>query len=378
VFEQAAPLSHAAAEKKVLTNTELNRIYLSDVANAKSAADKKAAFEKFKAATPVDENFLGALLGRKLTTPDQVSQGIIDAQKQSAVLKADLDKALAGEQGIATLRGELKQVFDDLDRLQSSRSVASTGLQQQFAPIFDELRRLRNDSQITDDELNKVIEARNKLGTDATTGGGIFGTSFASIDKIGFASTLNELDAALTKLQAIKGVQDSIGDSSALQSQLQLFQDVLQQAAPDVKFQAVATALQQAASPAEQIAESMERAANAAERAANAAGGIGAVNRAMGGPIAFRAFGGRGTDTVPAMLSPGEFVVSAKSSQRWFSQLQAMNAGQQPVFRDNGGTVNNSATFGDINISGSSSPGKTARAVAKELRREFRRGTSRL
>jgi len=84
----------------------------------------------------------------------------------------------------------------------------------------------------------------------------------------------------------------------------------------------------------------------------------------------------RGTDTIPAMLSPGEFVVNARSTQRFYSQLLAMNAGHAPVYRAAGGGVSN-VTVGDININGSAKPHDTAREVVKSIKREFRRGTSR-
>jgi len=93
----------------------------------------------------------------------------------------------------------------------------------------------------------------------------------------------------------------------------------------------------------------------------------------------FLAFGGppKGTDIVPAMLTPGEVVINAESSRRFSAQLTAMNAGIQPVFRSDGGSVTN---IGDINVSvtGGGSSRQTARSIASELRRELRRGTSTL
>jgi TP901 family phage tail tape measure protein len=102
------------------------------------------------------------------------------------------------------------------------------------------------------------------------------------------------------------------------------------------------------------------------------------TNRMFGGPL-YRAAGGaaRGTDTIPAMLSPGEFVVNSRSSKQFASQLIAMNAGVNPVYRAEGGTVSdNSVNIGDINVNGTSNPDDTARLVLSKLRREFRRGTS--
>ena len=102
------------------------------------------------------------------------------------------------------------------------------------------------------------------------------------------------------------------------------------------------------------------------------------VNRMFGGPL-YRAAGGaaRGSDTIPAMLSPGEFVVNARSSAKYASQLIAMNAGVNPVYRAEGGAVNNNTVnVGDINVNGTSNPDDTARLVLSKIRREFRRGTA--
>lgn len=101
------------------------------------------------------------------------------------------------------------------------------------------------------------------------------------------------------------------------------------------------------------------------------------VGRQYGGML-YRAFGGaaRGTDSIAAMLTPGEFVTNAKNSRRFFSQLQAINAGVQPVNRQQGGSVTN-VSIGDINVTGGSNPRQTGRQIANEVRREMRRGTTR-
>ncbi|MCI0559260.1 MAG: phage tail tape measure protein [Nitrososphaera sp.] len=123
--------------------------------------------------------------------------------------------------------------------------------------------------------------------------------------------------------------------------------------------------------------EAAARAAAAAVAAANSGGGGsyhgGYVHRASGGNT-------RGQDTVPTLLSPGEFVMNKRSTGRFFSQLQAINAGQSASFRESGGAVTN---IGDINVNvtggvGGESPTQTARQIASGLRRELRRKTSRL
>ena len=93
----------------------------------------------------------------------------------------------------------------------------------------------------------------------------------------------------------------------------------------------------------------------------------------------FLAAGGRpqGTDVIPAMLSPGEVVINAASARRFAAQLTAINAGVQPVYRSEGGSV---TSIGDINVTvtGGGTSRQTARSIAAELRRELRRGTATL
>lgn len=84
----------------------------------------------------------------------------------------------------------------------------------------------------------------------------------------------------------------------------------------------------------------------------------------------------RGIDTIPAMLSPGEFVMNARSSRKFYSQLQAMNAGQTPSYRQDGGTVNdNSTTVGDVHLH--TNPA-SVKDLMRDMQQQVRRGTGRL
>lgn len=100
--------------------------------------------------------------------------------------------------------------------------------------------------------------------------------------------------------------------------------------------------------------------------------------KSRGGPISFFASGGlaRGTDVIPAMLSPGEFIVNPASTRKFFSELTAINAGRTPVYREQGGPVTNNNFGGDIVLNlpaGTQNP----REIMTGLRREIRRKTSR-
>lgn len=72
--------------------------------------------------------------------------------------------------------------------------------------------------------------------------------------------------------------------------------------------------------------------ANALAAAQSGGGGQVAEGYARGGMINYRASGGtlfapRGTDRVPAMLTPGEYVVNAKSTRQFLPLLKAINSG---------------------------------------------------
>ena len=89
----------------------------------------------------------------------------------------------------------------------------------------------------------------------------------------------------------------------------------------------------------------------------------------------FRALGGvLGTDNILTSLTRGESVNTVAATQQFFPQIQAMNAGVTPVFRQDGGTVTNVGDV-NINVTESSSPRDTAREVMKQLNRELRRKT---
>jgi TP901 family phage tail tape measure protein len=124
----------------------------------------------------------------------------------------------------------------------------------------------------------------------------------------------------------------------------------------------------------------LEDAAAAAAKAQAATAAPGA--KYHGGQVGYRAAGGpaRGADTIATMLSPGEFVMNARSSRNFAAELQAMNAGQAPQYRESGGVVNNhNVNVGDINVSTSEAlPPGIAREVADAIDREVRMNTARI
>jgi TP901 family phage tail tape measure protein len=132
------------------------------------------------------------------------------------------------------------------------------------------------------------------------------------------------------------------------------------------------------------VAVAFDNVTRAANGAARASAGVvqnpfagqfhgGPMNRffADGGPIT------RGQDKILTALSSGENVTNSKNSARFASELNAINQGSPPVFREQGGPV---TTVGDVNITvnGGDSSQQTVREIGRLLRRDIQRGITKL
>ena len=205
------------------------------------------------------------------------------------------------------------------------------------------------------------------------------------------AQVVNSADKveAITKgMDATKGqVEEAMKNKPALENALKAAEEAAKKAkestdSAKTSAESAGDALSQMSqinmsglvSQIQDVANAMWDVANASQMSQ-----VGSMMASHGGAAwKFLAGGGpAGTDVIPAMLSPGEVVINAASARRFASQLTAINAGVQPVYRSEGGSVTN---IGDINVtvSGGGSSRQTARSIAAELRRELRRGTATL
>jgi TP901 family phage tail tape measure protein len=91
----------------------------------------------------------------------------------------------------------------------------------------------------------------------------------------------------------------------------------------------------------------------------------------------FASGGSVGSDSIHALLRPGEYIMNKDSARQFFPELVAMNS-RAARFDTGGDVVNNN--IGDINltIQGGDSDEMTVRRIGNSLRREIRRGTIRL
>lgn len=249
---------------------------------------------------------------------------------------------------------------------------------------------------ISPEELRPDIQSANQYISTLARQTAELIRQHAPLDQI--TTKLSQLTAAETKIRdlgfneaadAVKALGDELRNQAEAQAAISETTSVvdgldisLQNAAgtvgliPQTAVDGVPSFVQAMEAQA-QAAESAAARAAAAWQAAAAAAAAASAGKSLGGYI-HRATGGSvGTDTVPAMLTPGEFVVNAAATRKFYSQLVAMNSGVKPIFRQEGGPV---TTVGDININvnESASPQQTAREIMFSIRREMRRGTATL
>lgn len=236
---------------------------------------------------------------------------------------------------------ELKQSVKDLTALEAGQSGVASWLTGEFKQDLSNALIALNKLILAEEEAKKV------RGTGA--------------DK----RSLEEINARIQAIDAAKAVlEQPSADAQAMAT----------------GTSAAALAMSASVNPASLLENSWRNIAVSAQIAATASSNLKSPAMAThGGMTRYLASGGaaRGMDQIPAMLSKDEFVVNAKSSRQFYSQLSAMNAGMKPTFRESGGSV---TTVGDVSISVTETKDSqaTAREVMKAFRREKRRGSGRL
>jgi TP901 family phage tail tape measure protein len=274
------------------------------------------------------------------------------------------EKGISGDtiREAVTLEGQRKQAATDsalaARDYQAAMETANLGAEQS-------LNRLAEGAKRTDAVLTAIKKTK---GTEV-------GAAGAEISvRIDQAQSIPELQGILTDLKTLQDQANEtrgnwIGftqqDINSLELMFQSLSDkvlskkgILDQEPFDAADQATENIdinLRQALPASAALAQNMKEAAIAAKQiqvgGSSAAKHFGGVQyRAAGGPT-------RGTDKSLVAMNPNEFVMNARSSRQFRTELQSMNAGQTPQFRDKGGSV---TTIGDINVNVSSD---TASAV---------------
>ncbi|KKN21263.1 hypothetical protein LCGC14_0927200 [marine sediment metagenome] len=316
---------------------------------------------------------------RGLLDTTEAQKGYADAISNSAQISSTFF------QRSIKLQKNLQQAIETTERMKFSTTKGSKERASQetfIAKWMKEIATLKSITSNTRDAFANLTRGTENLDTERLTGANtqlkIYHDALIAIGRVdlaeGIFNYVTEMKKAVDLVPEIK-LGESVGkDVQGVEGKVKAFHDAIGPGTSD----AAAVGAQGVSRAATSMVSSAERAEIAWRKVGLAMGSAsGTPVLAHFGSLIYRASGGdaRGTDTVPAMLSPGEFVMNASSTKRFYSQLVAMNAGKSPTYRERGGPVTN---VGDVNItvSGATAPVQTARETMKAFRREMRRHTA--
>lgn len=270
----------------------------------------------------------------------------------------------------------LRKSFDDTKR------NADIGPNGERIPRTEDIEKLKKDLQLLRNNIgllaqkqgiNNLRDTRIADGTDVT-----FGQTFDKIDEevANLANVKKTVDEARTGVLKYKAELDFLSSNPVLKSLSIQFPEV--QKTGEAATNALQTGFNATLDSVNKVNSALETLKQRlGELGVNGLVGedgkpIAPIRRAMGGPVPG---GPRGTDTIPAWLSPGEYVVNARSAARFSPLLEAIN--KSPKYLAQGGPVT-TTNVGDINIhlSGESvnNPSNFAVKAGKELRRAIKQG----
>jgi len=283
--------------------------------------------------------------GRSTTTEDTTLKGLLDTY-QGLINK--LKEGELAEESVIENQARLTQEY--IKSGEGTRQAESA-----LTVLRAEVEKYAQASKNIDAQTKFIDEASLKSGVQSLLNAQTAAKGLADSSALTKTSMSSSAQSALTFSGAIRSV---VGAGTAVAGEMR----------------AIASATLRAAEAANKAAAAM-RAATAAAGAAKFHGGL--TTKFRGGKAQYLAQGGQGQDTVPALLSPGEFVVNSNSTKKFFSELNAINSGSKPVTRDQGGSITN---VGDVNVTvqGGDSSQQTVREIGGALRREVRRGTIKL
>jgi hypothetical protein len=316
---------------------------------------------KFALDTGVDVRQLEQILGERFQSPAGITGGLSQATKELNELQAAANNLGIAQQRIDTLAASIQKFNATQISVNLGREFKS------LSEVFPELKQVAQLSFVgLENLIDKILDAapfQNRL------------------------KLVEDLRRLQEQLQSRNNLPQPNQDRARILEELLAAQPAAQFTSAAVSIESaaanIASSFAQSAQAAEQSAQRAVAAAQQAAAAAAQAGGSGGRAKgglitgfAKGGLVKYFANGGlaSGTDTIPAMLTRGEFVMPAKQTNEFFPQLQAMRAGITPSFSQ---SVSNTGIAGDvtINVNGARQPELTAQAIDTLLKRAARRGT---
>lgn len=361
-------------EERAKALEDLNKKYQQAIDNEKQLAKAKGIDTG-----PIDE---------RLDTARQNQAAIEDAIRRQNILKQEQTIILEGAEDFKVGAAQLNKASEELENTAKQitstmetfvRAVDESRLKfQPFGPngpqvdfnffqresidaLLEKLEELKN-SSLTPSELATEIAKLAPKIAQLDPGN----ETLAEIQRNITNSTSNLLTQAVTLNQAIEGFGVYTRESSEkLAEFITLMQKLVTEVSPTISeanrvVNGLTTAVRALGFITEQQAQKYQ---SDLDSFRNAPG------MAKGGPV--------GTDTIPAWLSPGEYVVNARAARNNFSWLQAINFRGARRFA-NGGSVTNHQSFSNTFNMSSTNPNAQASMIVNVVKRQLSQGKATL
>lgn len=221
------------------------------------------AFKTFTIQSGVDVPALERVLGRQLTTPDQIAQGLDEATKKAADLRLAIGKAITIEPQREAIKSEIKQLLTEIQSGRTSGALfGGDDERTAFVEFENALRAVANTANLTQQQLDAVIAKRDAFFKRVITDQNPI-AAFMRSGQAHFGDEINKSDDIFRRLQQLQAMPAT--DTTGQREQLRQLEAVLN-SNPSMQFQSAATALGTGASNAERMASAVERTAVASQQ----------------------------------------------------------------------------------------------------------------
>lgn len=403
---QADVIRKAAAEKDLSTQAAVNsalvqqrQALVQQIEAVSTDARIRGEAERLGVAKKATDDELTNIEQKFAAGNERITAGIKD-------LEANLRKIVNQDVSNPTVLENLGGIFDLKNRTKKKNApetVAAVGEVQAAARAASianqEFFNDRSPEKLA--ELQKAVEKFKDSYKDyvkVLTGGKETVDSLAESPAVkrfqeaikgfeGIQSGLRERSGAADMLETANRASKSLGGTLAeLPNALRIFEQTSAESAPIVtsSLSQITDSTNQLVSSLQQAVETLRRLNEEVPQLRQGLGGGEALAQhdRFGGPVRYLSGGGlvgfkpRGSDTVPAMLDPNEFVMTSQATKHFEPVLRAMNA-MSPQYMAKGGSPVN---VGDVNVTvnGGNTAPDIIRHVAKGLRRGIKNKTIKL
>jgi hypothetical protein len=119
------------------------------------------SFQKFSIKLGFDSSALEQALGKKFQSPDDVSQGIIEARNKAREIEQQLSQSNVAQNEQGRLQQQLNVINDVIDKLKESEKGDFSSVGKGFRVFADDFAAVSQSAKITSDDVHRLFNELN-------------------------------------------------------------------------------------------------------------------------------------------------------------------------------------------------------------------------